>query len=77
MTHPGHRVPHSTIANGDRARWAALGSARQARIRRTFDGVVASYIRDISERTALAPARDRPRARNASSPAEDAGWRVG
>jgi hypothetical protein len=42
---PTHSDSHSTGANDDRARRDA---ARQARIRLSSDGVVASYIREIS-----------------------------
>jgi hypothetical protein len=52
MTPPVNHPAHSTIANGNRPRGAALASSRQARAQRVFDGVVASYIRDISVRAA-------------------------
>jgi hypothetical protein len=39
------------MASGKRGRRVALGRLRDARMRRVFDGVVASYIRDISVRT--------------------------
>jgi hypothetical protein len=42
---PTHTVSQGNGANDDRAR---RGAARQARIRLSFDGVVASYIREIS-----------------------------
>jgi hypothetical protein len=54
MTHLNQRVPHSTFANRDRARRPAR-PLREARMQRIFEGVVASYIRDISGRIALAP----------------------
>jgi uncharacterized DUF497 family protein len=58
MTRTNRGTPHSTTASVNRARRAAVGSVRQARIQRVFDGVVASYIRDISVRTAPAPVHD-------------------
>jgi hypothetical protein len=60
MTRLNHLAPPTTMARRYRARRAAHGPAREARTRRSFDGVVASYIRELS------PARDttpRPRAR--------------
>jgi hypothetical protein len=48
MTHLKRRAAHSTTAN----RSPAARSARHARIRRSSDGVVASYIQDISIRGA-------------------------
>jgi hypothetical protein len=52
MTPVDCRQPHGTMANATRGRRVALGRRREARMRRVFDGVVASYIRDISVRTA-------------------------
>jgi uncharacterized DUF497 family protein len=52
MTPLNRRDPHSTMANATRGRRLALGRLREERMRRVFDGVVASYIRDISVRTA-------------------------
>jgi hypothetical protein len=52
MTPLNCRQPHSTMANANRGRRVALGRRREERTRRVFDGVVASYIRDISVRTA-------------------------
>jgi hypothetical protein len=49
ISRPAH---HSTTAGGHRSRPAALSSARQARIQVISEGVVASYIHDISARTA-------------------------
>ena len=46
-------------------RRAALRQPREARTRRVLNGVVASYIRDISERTASASAS---RARQIGAP---------
>jgi hypothetical protein len=46
-------------------RRAALPQSHEAKTRRILDGVVASYIRDISERTASASA---PRARQIGAP---------
>ena len=52
MTPLNSRHPHSTTAEGNRGRRVARGRRREARTRRVFDGVVASYLRDISVRTA-------------------------
>jgi hypothetical protein len=41
---------HRPTANADRARRLRLGSARRARIQLISDGVVASYIHDVSVR---------------------------
>lgn len=46
------RPSHSTGSPQARARRALLGSTRQARTRRVYDGVVASYIREISAQAA-------------------------
>ena len=54
MTHTEHPAPHSTSEN--RARRAAPGSPRRSRTQLVTDAVVASYIRDISQRAAR-PAR--------------------
>jgi hypothetical protein len=50
MTYPDYPETETTVAGGARARGAAHGPSREARVRRSFDGVVASYIRDISLR---------------------------
>jgi hypothetical protein len=39
---------HTTMSRRRGAPRTARGSARDARIRRSFDGVVASYIRELS-----------------------------
>jgi len=52
MTPFDRRSAHATAANGDRPRRAAPAASREARRRRVFDGVVASYIHDISMRAA-------------------------
>jgi hypothetical protein len=52
MTHISP-TPHNTTANGSRARRRATSPARQARIRLISEGVLASYIHDISVRTPL------------------------
>jgi hypothetical protein len=44
MTQHDCRTPHTTIARPSRRR----RTARDARVRRSFDGVVASYLRDLS-----------------------------
>ena len=48
MTRLDQLAPHTTMAAGHRARRAAHRPAREARTRRSFDGVVASYIRELS-----------------------------
>jgi hypothetical protein len=48
MTRLNHLAPRTTMASRHRARRAAHGPARDARIRRSFDGVVASYIRELT-----------------------------
>jgi hypothetical protein len=41
-------APRTTTASRRRVRRAAHGPAREARSRRSFDGVVASYIRELA-----------------------------
>jgi hypothetical protein len=48
MTRLNQLAPRSTKASRQNARRASHRPAREARIRRSFDGVVASYIRDLS-----------------------------
>jgi len=48
MTQIDRRASHTTIADGRRSRRAARSPSREARVRRSFDGVVASYIRELS-----------------------------
>ena len=48
MTHPNQLAARSTMAGRHRARRAAHGPAREARTRRSFDAVTASYIRELS-----------------------------
>ena len=48
MTERNRPRPHTTTADGDRGHRVRPGRVRDERIRRVFDGVVASYIRDIS-----------------------------
>ncbi len=43
-----HFAPRTTMASARRERGAAHRPAREARIRRSFDGVVASYIRELA-----------------------------
>jgi hypothetical protein len=43
-----HFAPRTTMASARRARGAAHRPAPEARIRRSFDGVVASYIRELA-----------------------------
>ena len=51
MTPRGGSHPYSTMAKANRGRRIARGRRREATTRRAFDGIVASYIRDISGRT--------------------------
>jgi hypothetical protein len=55
MTQTNRRAPHSSTADGRRTRRPAHRSEREARARRSFDGVVASYIRELA--AADAPSR--------------------
>jgi hypothetical protein len=48
MTRLSHSTPRTTTASRHRARGAARRPAREARIRRSFDAVVASYIRELA-----------------------------
>ena len=48
MTQTNRRAPHSSTADGRRTRRPAHRSEREARARRSFDGVVASYIRELA-----------------------------
>jgi hypothetical protein len=48
MTRLNHVAPRTTMASPHRVRRAAHGRTREARIRRSFDGVVASYIRELA-----------------------------
>jgi hypothetical protein len=48
MTRLNQLAPHSTMAGRRRARGAAHDPAREARTRRSLDGVFASYIRELS-----------------------------
>ena len=58
MTQITRRASHTTDSDGRRTRGPAHSSSREARVRRSFDGVVASYIRELSatdrERSGLA-----------------------
>jgi hypothetical protein len=54
MTTFSRPVAYSTTVDGHRSRPATLNSARQARIQLISEAVVASYIHDISARTAPA-----------------------
>ena len=65
MTPLNCREPHTTMANAIRARRVVVGRRLEARTRRVFDGVVASYIRDISMGTTAG-------AGHPSRPAEEA-----
>jgi hypothetical protein len=48
MTQVNRRASRTTMASRRSARRAAHGPEREAKIRRSFDGVVASYIRELS-----------------------------
>ena len=48
MTPLNQLAPRNTMAARHRARGATHGPAREARTRRSFDSVVASYIRELS-----------------------------
>jgi hypothetical protein len=50
MMHTNCPAQNSPTANADRARRPRLGSAQRARIQLISDGVVASYIHDVSVR---------------------------
>jgi hypothetical protein len=48
MTQTNRRTSHTSSADGRRTRRPVHSSEREARARRSFDGVVASYIRELS-----------------------------
>jgi hypothetical protein len=48
MTQTNRRAQRSSTADGRRTRRPARRSEREARARRSFDGVVASYIRELA-----------------------------
>jgi hypothetical protein len=64
MTYLDCPSEETTTAGGPHSRGPAHGPSRDARARRSFDGVVASYIRDIALRD-----RNRPRTAAAGGPA--------
>ena len=55
MTRLDQLARRTTMASRNRARGAAHGSTRDARSRRSFDGVVASYIRELAAAGATTP----------------------
>jgi hypothetical protein len=55
MTRLNHVAPRTTRTGRDRSRGAAHGPAREARTRRSFDGVVASYIRELAVSSGTTP----------------------
>jgi hypothetical protein len=55
MTRLNHLAPRTKMISRHRVRRAAHGPAREARIRRSFDGVVASYIRELATAGDRAP----------------------
>jgi hypothetical protein len=59
MTRLNHVAPRTTMTSRYRVRRAAHGPAREARIRRSFDGVVASYIRELAAAGEHAPDKSR------------------
>lgn len=48
MTQITRRASHNPNTDGRRIRRGTHSSPREARVRRSFDGVVASYIRELS-----------------------------
>jgi hypothetical protein len=58
-TQVNRRASRTTMASRRGARPAAHGPAREARIRRSFDGLVASYIRELSVAGDTTRARER------------------
>ena len=48
MTRHNELATRTTLASRHRGHRAAHGPAREARIRRSFDGAVASYIRELA-----------------------------
>ena len=58
MTRLNHLAPRTTMGR-HRVRRAAHGPAREARVRRSFDGVVASYIRELAAAGEHAPDKSR------------------
>ena len=59
MTRLNHLAPRTAMASRHRVRRAAHGPAREARIRRSLDGVVASYIRELAAAGDHAPGKSR------------------
>ncbi|MEA2420090.1 MAG: hypothetical protein QOE60_2296 [Thermoleophilaceae bacterium] len=59
MTRLNQLAPHTTTARRQHARRAAHTPAREARTRRSFDAVLASYIRELAAAGDTTP---RPRA---------------
>ena len=57
MTQTNRRTSQTSSADGRRTRRPAHSSEREARARRSFDGVVASYIRELSAADATPRAR--------------------
>jgi hypothetical protein len=55
MTRLNQLAPRSTTAARHRARGTAHGPAREARTRRSFDAVLASYIRELSAASDATP----------------------
>jgi hypothetical protein len=59
MTRLSQLAPHTTMPGRHCARRAAHRPAREARTRRSFDAILASYIRELAAADATTP---RPRA---------------
>ena len=55
MTRLNELATRTTLAGRHRAHKGAHGSAREARIRRSFDGAVASYIRELATTSGNTP----------------------
>jgi hypothetical protein len=55
MTRYDQLARRTTMASRNQARGSAHGRARDARSRRSFDGVVASYIRELAAAGATTP----------------------
>ena len=55
-------TPHPTTASRPRPRRAAHSTAREARKRRSYDAVFASYIRELATAADGSPQREAPRA---------------
>ena len=59
MTRLNELATRTTLVGRHRAHKGAHGSAREARIRRSFDGAVASYIRELATISGNTPRTER------------------